>query len=331
MRTISIILAVYNVAPYILKCLNSIREQTFKDYQLILVDDCGNDDSIIIAENFLTDTNIDYLIVHNEKNIGVSASREAGLTAASGTFILFIDPDDWIESTMLESLYQAAIANNADIVACNGIEYWEEEAICKPMPSLSGIYEPGQYLSRLFNGDTTAHMWLRMIKKDLYSGLSFPPHVIFEDFLIVPLLISRANTIVHLDTVLYYYVQRRTGENLTTGRPPNIPGFLEYLKSFEGQLLTHSYTGDKRLVRKYELTLLSFILSRLFRDSGKSGNIKDDINRIRKYIRIQDLIIVSNIMNRKVWLLLLLTKLNGDISCKFFHRYGTVKNKPEKR
>jgi len=331
MKAISIILAVYNVAPYILKCLNSIREQTFRDYQLILIDDCGTDDSIFLAESFLSATDIDYLVIHNERNIGVSACREAGVAAAGSAFILFIDPDDWIENTMLESLYQAAITNNADIVAYNGIEYYEQDSTSKPMPSISGIYEPGQYLGRLFNGDTTAHMWLRMIKKDLYSGLSFPRQVIFEDFLIVPLLISKANIVVHLDKALYHYVQRGSGGNLTTGRPPNIRGFLEYLSFFEQQLMAYNYTGGKELVKKYELALLSFILSRLFRSGSRQEHIKDDINRIRDYINIKDLILVRNIMNRKAWLLLLFTKLSGSISGHLFNRYNAAKNKPEKR
>jgi len=326
MKAISIILAVYNVAPYILKCLDSIRQQTFGDYELILVDDCGSDNSITIAENFLSGTGIDYTIIHNQKNIGVSASREVGIKAARSTFVLFIDPDDWIDHTMLETLYQAAIVNHADIIACNGVEYWEQEEVTKPMPSVAGTYQPEEYLRLLFNGDTTAHMWLRMIKRSLYNNLSFPRGVIFEDFLIVPLLISKARIIVHLDKVLYYYVQRSSGNNLTTGRPPNIAGFIEYLNFLEEGLKDHKYAGGYRLLKKYELMLLSFILSRLFRVPGGSGVVKDDIDHVRRFIKIKDLIAVRDIMNKKAWLLLLLTKLNRSIAGKLIHRYNTVKS-----
>lgn len=322
-KAISIIIAVYNVAPYILNCLKSIAEQSFSNYKLILVDDCGTDDSIGIAEHFLSRSIIDYSILHNKENIGVSASRNLGLSAANSEFVLFIDPDDWIEPGMLNALYTAAVNQGADIVAFNGVEYYQQKEYYEPMPSLNGIYEPGEYLTLLFQGSTTAHMWLRMTRKELYQGLSFPPGVIFEDFLIVPLLIGKANKIVHLGDVFYTYVQRSNQSNLTTKRPPNIATFMMHLSSMEKKVQEAGY-GNEKMLKKYQFMLLSFILSRLFHFNGSYRNIRSEVNIIRKYIGVSDLFSLKDMMDKKAWLILLSAKIDGRLSRKLLHSYSSA-------
>ena len=171
MKAITLILPVYNVEKYILKCLRSIEAQTFKNFDLVLVDDRGSDQAIPLAESFLSNTDLHYTIVRNPQNLGIAETRNAGLAAATGQFILFVDPDDWIEPAMLQELYEAAVKHNADIATCGGLEIWEKDGTSGQITIPSkGVYDAATYLELLFNWKTTAYFWLRLFKRELFEG-----------------------------------------------------------------------------------------------------------------------------------------------------------------
>ena len=109
---ISIIVPVYNSEKYIDRCLDSILNQTYKDLEIVLVNDGSNDQSLKILENYaLRDTRIK---VVNQENKGVAAARNTGLDNATGDYILYVDSDDWIENNMVERMVE--LSANADIV-----------------------------------------------------------------------------------------------------------------------------------------------------------------------------------------------------------------------
>ena len=109
---ISIIVPVYNVENYLRQCLDSISEQTYKNFECILVNDGSTDNSKQIAEEFLLDSRFRYF---EKENGGVSSARNLGIECSGGTYITFIDADDWVDSDYLEVLYNALIDENADI------------------------------------------------------------------------------------------------------------------------------------------------------------------------------------------------------------------------
>lgn len=114
---ISIICPVYNAQNFIKKCLNSIAQQTFNDWELILVDDGSPDDSGVICDEYAAKD--ERIKVIHKKNGGVSSARQAGLEASSGEYVIHVDPDDWIEPTMLEELFAKAKEEEADVVICD--------------------------------------------------------------------------------------------------------------------------------------------------------------------------------------------------------------------
>lgn len=112
--TFSIIIPTYNVEPYIARCLDSCINQTFGDIEIIVVDDCGSDDSVRIAQTYaLKDSRIS--IVHNKRNLGTLHSRLEGIKYARGTYILFVDADDYLIPNACETLYPY-LAKNPDII-----------------------------------------------------------------------------------------------------------------------------------------------------------------------------------------------------------------------
>lgn len=101
---VSIIIPIYNVEPYILECLQSVDKQTIgDDIECILVDDCGTDNSVLVAEDFIKSYNgrVHFTLIHHQKNGGLSAARNTGIHAAHGEYLYFLDSDDTIKIIVL--------------------------------------------------------------------------------------------------------------------------------------------------------------------------------------------------------------------------------------
>ena len=122
MINLSIIIPVYNASQYIERCLQSVEQQTLSDFEVILVDDHGQDDSIEKAKCF-ADTSkrkdIQYVFAETPTNCGPAAARNIGIQMAQGEYVAFLDADDWIEPEMYESLYKNAKTYQADLSCCN--------------------------------------------------------------------------------------------------------------------------------------------------------------------------------------------------------------------
>ena len=125
MIKLSIIMPVYNVKNYIRKCIESVLEQKFIDYELILVDDGSNDGSGVICDEYSKKDK--RIIVIHQKNKGLSGARNSGINIAKGEFIGFIDSDDWIHKNMYYDLVNIAIKEKSDIVQCGYIKTENEE------------------------------------------------------------------------------------------------------------------------------------------------------------------------------------------------------------
>ena len=117
---ISVIVPIYNVSAYLEACVESIRNQTYKDLEIILVDDGSTDGSYDICERF-KDRDSRIQVIHKE-NSGAAGARKAGMSVASGRYIAFVDGDDWIEPDMFERMYQTMSEQDADIVMCGWYE-----------------------------------------------------------------------------------------------------------------------------------------------------------------------------------------------------------------
>ena len=124
--TVSIIIPVYNVAPYIEDCLKSVMMQTYKgEMECIIVDDCGTDDSIAIAEQMIAAYQgaIQFRMLHHERNKGLSAARNTGTIAATGDYIYYLDSDDEITEDCIEKLMAVAMHDpGIEMVQGNGRE-----------------------------------------------------------------------------------------------------------------------------------------------------------------------------------------------------------------
>ena len=117
--SISVIIPVYKAEKYLYRCVDSFLRQTFSDFEVLLIDDGSPDNSGKICDAYsVQDKRIK---AFHKTNEGVSSARQYGLDHAEGEYVIHADPDDWVEPTMLEELYQNAVQNNADMVIC---DFW---------------------------------------------------------------------------------------------------------------------------------------------------------------------------------------------------------------
>lgn len=199
---LSIIVSMYNAESTIERLLDSVVEQTLNNIELILIDDCSNDNTAKIAEEKLAGQKLQYTLIKNEKNQGQSLCRKLGLSKASGDFISFIDADDWLEPSMYKLMHDTAEEKNADIVTCDHfLEYSNKTKENEIVSNYSTDLIDG-----ILTNKVAGSLWNKIFKRDLFdSSIIWPKLNMGEDGAICIQLILKAKTIAHLDSPLYHY------------------------------------------------------------------------------------------------------------------------------
>lgn len=201
MPKFSIIVPVYNVEKYIKKCLDSIFSQSFKDFEVIVVNDGTKDNSIDIVKDY------DVTII-NQKNQGLSSARNNGVKKAHGDYLIFVDSDDYIEKDLLKNLNES-LNNNPDVVRYQVKDIIEEKVIEyneKEFENLDGV--------EAFKIITGFHYvepaWLYCVNRKYYldNKFSFKTGTYHEDFGLTPLIVFKAKVVNSINYCGYCYVQR---------------------------------------------------------------------------------------------------------------------------
>ena len=215
--TVSIIVPVYNVEAYLEECLESIVNQTYKNLEIIIVDDCSTDDSLKICKKYQeSDSRIN--IICNDTNIGQSQSRNKGINMAIGDWLCWVDSDDVIALNYVEVLLNTALTNNVVMVqsqlkrftddfhekkhadigfSSSKILHWRQGLIyAYSRSSCTDEYHPSSTYTRIYH-------------RSLINKLSFDDIYYGEDSLYGPLSTFYANKIAYIDVVLYFYRQRK--------------------------------------------------------------------------------------------------------------------------
>jgi len=195
---ITVIIPVYNVEKYLNRCIESIINQTYKNLEIILVDDGSTDNSGKICDEYaLKDNRIK--VIHKQ-NGGVSSARNKGLEVATGEYIGFVDSDDYIEKDMYEYLYNGCVFFNAQISSCSTL--FEGKVIDKQKREF--------YIQKDFieNFNTfPCSVWNRLFKKDLIYGLRFDEHIFFgEDLLFSFFAFFKSQKVCFLKENKYNYI-----------------------------------------------------------------------------------------------------------------------------
>jgi len=202
MPKFSIIIPVYNVEKYIKKCLDSIFNQSFKDFEVIVVNDGTKDNSMENVKKY------DVKVI-NQENSGLSEARNTGVKSAKGEYIIFLDSDDFIEKDLLKEINDS-LKNKPDVVRFQIQDYKDGEVTNKyneePFENLDGV----EALKKITNYHYVENAWAYAIKRSYYEKekFSFKKGTYHEDFGLTPLIIIKAKKVNSIDYLGYNYVQR---------------------------------------------------------------------------------------------------------------------------
>ena len=209
---VSVIVPFYNVAPFIERCARSLMAQTLREVEFIFVDDASPDDSADILRRVLSEYDRDARIVKHERNQGLPAARNTGLAEAKGEFICHCDSDDWLEPTMLEELFTAAVRKGADFAYCDFyIDFGNARRLMETpdYPDAEAMVKEGFLAGRM-----KYNVWNKLVRRSLYEGptpVAFPSgHSMGEDMTMIALGM-RARGVVRVPKPLYHYMKTNSG------------------------------------------------------------------------------------------------------------------------
>lgn len=227
---ISIIVPVYNASKYLEDCILSVLKQTYKDFELILIDDGSKDNSLDILKRFETfDKRIK---IYEQKNHGVSYTRNKGIDLAKGDYILFLDSDDWIESDMLEQMYSAMIKTNVSVVRCNyfvnnlqeqyvGNDFFEEKEVTYNKKEIKDKIIPALLSNKMKSFSVLYLIDSKVLKGKIYYNEEIS---MLEDQIFCLKMLSKIDKITFIHNPLYHY---RVNESSVTVKVECIKNNIE--------------------------------------------------------------------------------------------------------
>lgn len=229
---ISLIVPVYNVKDYLKTCLQSILEQTYKNLEIILVDDGSDDGSSGICDEY---ARMDQRIktIHLPHS-GVSAARNAGLAAATGELLGFVDSDDWIDHDMYQYLYALMQEHDADVSACTYL--LEQEGRPSKIINNTGklyVFSRKEIIRALVKNDLVKnYLWAKLFKRKLFDRLSFPVGRVYEDVAVLYKVFYSSQKVV-LSCVSKYHYMIHKNESITRGGYDPVKEYHYFLSLYE--------------------------------------------------------------------------------------------------
>ena len=266
---ISVIIPIYNAEKYLERCINSLLNQTYSDYEIILVDDGSKDNSGNICDYYAYKySNIK--VIHKE-NGGSGSARNVGISKAKGNYISFVDADDYVKNNFLERMVELAYIYNADLVECsfeivknynNKLE--ETDNKCKTINKMSNIEMLEAFCSKK-DYLKSAVLWNKLIKKELFNNLKFIEGKGIDDEYIIHELLYRSKISIVIDDKLYFYYmsegsQMRSGYSLKA---------LDSIEAIENQLKFFKHINNNKLYnmllyRYYSAICINYYLIKSF-------------------------------------------------------------------
>lgn len=210
---ISVITPAYNSEKYIDRAIRSVLNQTWRNIEYILVDDGSTDRTGEILDRYAAED--DRIRVIRKENGGVSSARNAGLAAASGEYIAWLDSDDWLEPAMLETCLNALWENNVSAALCNykNIDLSGRETVRNPIAE-DALLTGSEMLEWLFASKVSSVLWGNVMKRSAYDGVVFPDGKIYEDVLVLYEMYGRMDRVMVLKAPL---VNRQLRPDSITG------------------------------------------------------------------------------------------------------------------
>lgn len=303
---ISIIVPVYNVELYINKCINTILNQTFKNFELILIDDGSTDNSGEICDEYL-EIDERVRVIHKE-NTGLSDARNVGINIAKGDYIGFVDSDDTINPKMYEILYNLCQEHNADISTCliRTIDINKERRNNKEYTNKVYIYSNKYAIKETYDGGISGYSSCnKLYRSYLFEDIKFPKGRIYEDASILYKLYMKSNKVVFIDKALYNYIHREGSITRSRFSKKRFDIIEMYNEKYE--FMCNNYPEMCEKIKSMYYESLRNIIIDIVIENSTTKNYKY-IRDVSRYIRRELKYILNNSLvsiQHKIWAILL--------------------------
>lgn len=318
MPKISIIVPVYNVEEYLENCINSILNQTFKDFELILVNDGSTDKSLDICKHYKNIDDRIYII--DKKNGGLSSARNVGLDIAKGEYIAFVDSDDYIHPQMYEILYNVIIKNDADMSLCDFKKVFSLNENLIFYDKSNDEFMKIEYLTNIEslhrmnqnNGVVFVVAWNKLYKRELFNNLRYKEGIIHEDEYIVHRILYAAKKINYIHKELYFYMQR--GGSIMNNRTDI--NRIDYWFALSDRIRFFDKIGLKKLQYRYEEKYLYEMFS-MYPKFSKYKNIKKKLLVRFDFLKLIKVLIKNKNHSTKEKVMWVIFCLNPNIYIRY--------------
>lgn len=258
MIAISVIVPVYKVEKYIKRCVDSILAQTFKEFEIILVDDGSPDLCGMICDRYAQ--NNSFINVLHKENGGLSSARNAGIRVAKGEYLFFVDSDDVLHPDTLRLLYDALTLTKSQIAIGSFTRFYEDCQIAfeDTLEFETNILSSEQSIKRIYDSEGNAAQYVsacgKLFHRDLFKKISFPIGKLFEDEYVTYLLYFNAEKITVINKVIYFYFVNTQGitGNLT---------LKKRLDQYDSKWLRICFFKENNLYNLFHIALLDYLKS----------------------------------------------------------------------
>ena len=310
-KKISVIVPIYNVEKYLRQCIDSIINQTYKNLEIILVNDGSPDNCGQICDEYSKYD--ERIIVIHKKNGGLSDARNAGLDASTGEYISFIDSDDWIDTNMFEIMMNLMEINKADISEC-GVKYiYDNDNSYEDENTNISIFNREESLNQLVLDNIRQTVWNKLYKKRIIENIQFKVGKSNEDEFWTYRVLDRINTIVKTEEKLYYYYQR---EGSIVNSIYSIKKLDGLEARYERLKFLDKYPDIQKIAARQIVfdSLYHYQNCLKYLDYNEGKNAKEYIKKQFKKIHINNIDFNKYELKEKIWFLF--SKVSIDMAAK---------------
>lgn len=224
---ISVIVPVYNVEKYLERCVKSIAAQTYKDLEILLIDDGSTDKSGKMCDDFQqTDSRIK---AFHKQNGGLSDARNYGIEHSAGEFISFVDSDDYIDEKMLETLHRLITEHDADLAVCSAMDVFEGKEVTQVKEIKEFNLNKVESYKYMLRGDGIPSACNKLYKRQTVGDIRFPVGKLYEDGFFTPQILKKVEKTAVTSKPMYYYFRR--ADSITT--KPFRKGDLDVIEAYD--------------------------------------------------------------------------------------------------
>ncbi|MBA7487945.1 MAG: glycosyltransferase family 2 protein [Prevotella sp.] len=237
---VSVIVPIYKAESYLRKCIDGILLQTFTDFQLILVDDGSPDKSGEICDEYAQKDS--RVVVIHKTNGGLTSARKYGMNHAKGEYSIHIDPDDWVELSLLEELYHEAVKTDADMVICDFWEHCNNEVVYSRQKPKT--LDNKEVMTEMFT-TLKGTMWNKLIRTSCYKQCNiqfYEDLVLIEDLFLMFQFLLHPLKISYVPKALYHYERNTNPNSLTMANGERFKGYADGIcRHFKALLKPYPY------------------------------------------------------------------------------------------